>query len=85
MSASVASSSTKARRAAAIRSGQRRFVLQGSGPATERAAVKRIDKGAVSERVVREAAATGSRLVLGPKAVLTPMGRDVARSLGVTI
>ena len=70
---------------AAIRSGQRRFVLQGSGPATERATVKRIDKGAVSERVVREAAATGSRLVLGPKAVLTPMGRDVARSLGVTI
>ena len=71
---------------AAIRSGQHRFVLQGSGTAgTERAAVKRIEKGAVSERVVREAAATGSRLVLGPKAVLTPMGRDVARSLGVTI
>jgi hypothetical protein len=70
----------------AIRSGQRRFVLQRSGMAgTERAVVKRIDRGAVSERVVREAAATGSRLVLGPKAVLTPMGRDVARSLGVTI
>jgi hypothetical protein len=68
---------------AAIRSGQHRFVLQGSGPAGK--AVKRIDKGAVSERIVREAAATGSRLVLGPKAVLTPMGRDAARSLGVTI
>src|SRR5207342_1086816 len=39
---------------AAIRSGQRRFVLQGAGPAgTGRAAFKRIDKGAVSERVVR--------------------------------
>ncbi len=71
---------------AAIRTGQRRFVLQRSGPSgKEGSAVRRIDKGAVSERVVREAAATGSRLLLGPRAVLTPMGRDVARSLGVTI
>jgi hypothetical protein len=71
---------------AAIRSGERRFVLRGSAHAGPRdTAVKRIDRGAVSERVVREAAATGSRLVLGRKAVLTPMGRDVARSLGVTI
>jgi hypothetical protein len=70
----------------AIRSGELRFALRGSdsaGPA--RATTRRIDRGAVSERVVREAAATGTRLVLGPKAVLTPMGRDVARSLGVTI
>jgi hypothetical protein len=70
----------------AIRSGELRFTLRGSASADPRGeTVHRIEKGAVSERVVREAAATGSRLVLGPKAVLTPMGRDVARSLGVTI
>jgi hypothetical protein len=75
-----------ARDRAAIRSGELRFTLRGSGSAGPGgSAVRRIDKGAVSERVVREAAATGARLVLGPKAVLTPMGRDVARSLGVTI
>jgi hypothetical protein len=71
---------------AAIRSGELRFTLHGSGSAGPGGStVRRIDRGAVSERVVREAAATGARLVLGPKAVLTPMGRDVARSLGVTI
>ena len=45
----------------------------------------RIEKGAVTERTVREAAAAGARLVLSPRAVLTPMARDRARSLGVEI
>jgi hypothetical protein len=45
----------------------------------------RVERGAVTERLVAEAAAAGSRLVLGPKAVLTPMGRDRARTLGVEI
>jgi hypothetical protein len=52
-------------------------------PARETA--RRIDSGAVSERIVREAAAAGTRLVLGPRAVLTPMAHDAARSLGVQI
>jgi len=39
----------------------------------------------VTERVIERAAAEGSVLVLGPKAVLTPMGRDRARALGVKI
>jgi hypothetical protein len=71
---------------AAIRSGQIRFTLRGSGSTgATGTTVRRIDRGAVSERVVREAAAARCNLVLGPKAVLTPMARDVARSLGVTI
>ena len=41
--------------------------------------------GAVTERAVKEAAQAGARLVLSPRAVLTPMARDRARSLGVEI
>jgi hypothetical protein len=39
----------------------------------------------VTERVVRQAAAEGARLVLARGAVLTPLGRDQARALGVEI
>jgi hypothetical protein len=45
----------------------------------------RIDKGAVTERAVQAAANAGVRLVLGPRAVLTPLARDRARALGVPI
>jgi hypothetical protein len=72
----------------AIRSGKLRFRL---GAAAAAAAVPttapaiRIERGAVTERAVRDAAAQGARLVLAPRAVLTPMARDRARSLGVEI
>jgi hypothetical protein len=72
----------------AIRSGKLRFRLgatAGPGAAPAAAAVMRIEKGAVTERTVRDAAAAGARLVLAPRAVLTPMARDRARSLGVEI
>jgi hypothetical protein len=49
------------------------------------AGVRRVEKGAVTERTVAAAAKAGERLVLGPKAVLTPLGRDKARALGVTV
>jgi hypothetical protein len=39
----------------------------------------------VTERTVQAAASAGARLVLGPRAVLTPLARDRARSLGVPI
>lgn len=72
----------------AIRGGKVRFRLR-SGPAAGTAApagpVMRVERGAVTERTVREAAAAGARLVLAPRAVLTPMARDRARSLGVDI
>jgi hypothetical protein len=45
----------------------------------------RVERGAVTERAVLKAAKDGKRLVLGPKAVLTPLARDRARVLGVEI
>jgi hypothetical protein len=54
------------------------------GAVTERA-VHRVDKGAVTERAVAAAAKAGAAMVLGPRAVLTPLARDKARTLGVPI
>jgi hypothetical protein len=54
------------------------------GAVTERP-VHRVDKGAVTERAVAAAAKAGAAMVLGPRAVLTPLARDKARTLGVTI
>ncbi len=75
----------------AIRSGKVRFRLGATAPAGGAAAatsavpVMRVERGAVTERTVREAARDGARLVLSRRAVLTPMARDRARSLGVEI
>jgi hypothetical protein len=71
----------------ALRSGAVRFTLGAStsAPAGGTAGTQRIDKGAVTERAVRAAAESGSSIVLGPRAVLTPLARDIARTLGVKI
>jgi hypothetical protein len=53
----------------------------GSGTGT----VRRVEKGAVTERMVAAAARDGAALVLGPRAVLTPLARDKARALGVPV
>jgi hypothetical protein len=64
--------------------GRLRFTLApGTPPAAP--ADHRVEKGAVTERAVQAAAAAGARLVLGPRAVLTPLARDRARALGVPI
>ena len=70
-----------------IISGRIRFSLAGGGAsqAPGHGPELRIEKGAVTERHVREAADSGARIVLAPRAVLTPMARDRARSLGVEI
>jgi hypothetical protein len=47
--------------------------------------VLRVERGAVTERTVKQAARDGVRLVVGRRAVLTPLARDKARSLGVVI
>jgi hypothetical protein len=47
--------------------------------------VQRVEKGAVTERMVAAAARDGTALVLGPRAVLTPLARDKARALGVPV
>lgn len=57
----------------------------GSSSPSAAAGTTRVDRGAVTERTVAKAAAEGSRLVLGPRAVLTPLARDKARVLGVRI
>ncbi len=71
---------------AAILSGELRFQLAG-GPAASASSgpTIRVETGAVTERAVKEAAKAGARLVLSPRAVLTPLARDRARSLGVEI
>lgn len=74
----------------AILSGTLRFQLAsvpGASAASAPGAAPaiRVERGAVTERTVREAAKAGARLVLSPRAVLTPMARERARSLGVEI
>jgi hypothetical protein len=72
--------------------GRLRFTLTGS-PAGQaglagsghRPQTCRIEAGAVTERAVQAAAKAGERLVLGRRAMLTPLARDRAQALGVPI
>ena len=70
-------------------SGRARFRLAGmsttTASSTAAAATHQVEKGAVTERAVIAAAAAGARLVLGPRAVMTPLAKDKARALGVPI
>ena len=71
-----------------IRSGRKRFRLaapQQAANGTAWVPVRRVGRGAVTEKVIRDAARAGERLVLGPGAVLTPLARDRARASGVEI
>jgi hypothetical protein len=77
-----------------LRSGRKRFRLAappdlrapGIQPAPRAVTgVRRIERGAVTERVINAAAQAGERLVLGRGAVLTPLARDRARASGVQI
>lgn len=84
-------------RRAALREGRHGFRLVSQAPvsadrargatwaATGSPGVVRVERGAVTERTVARAAADGARLVIGRKAVLTPLARDKARNLGVEI
>jgi hypothetical protein len=77
----------------AIKSGRLRFALQrgtatatsAEPPGAEAQEVVRVQKGAVTERQVQDAASRGARLVLARAAILTPLARDSARALGVQI
>ncbi|MBK8076192.1 MAG: hypothetical protein IPK24_11640 [Kineosporiaceae bacterium] len=63
-------------------------VVPGAAPSAGRIAASsahHIERGAVTERAVNAAAADGARLVIGPRAVLTPLAKDRARVLGVVI
>ena len=66
----------------AILAGRLRFTL---GAPRSPSGVVRVERGAVTERKVDEAAKAGARLVLGPGAVLTPLAREKARAKGIKI
>jgi hypothetical protein len=74
-------------RAADLRAGRIRFALAtddaSAGPVS--AAAIEVERGALTERLVQRAAREGRALQLGPRAVVTPLARDRARALGVTI
>ena len=65
--------------------GRLAFTLAGRARDAAEANDHRIETGAVTERAVQSAAKAGRRLVLGPRAVLTPLARDRALALGVPI
>jgi hypothetical protein len=76
----------------AVRTGRTSFRL--AAEATDRTpqgshgttgGVVRVERGAVTEKRVGQAAAHGARLVVGRRAVLTPLARDKARALGVVV
>jgi hypothetical protein len=69
----------------ALRSGRLRFQLAPVAVPGSAQPAHRVDKGAVTEAMVSQAAKAGARLVLGRRAVLTPLARDRARAAGVEI
>lgn len=77
--------------ASRLRSGQIRFELAGASQQSSHVAPQtnesgfRVERGAVTEALVKKAAEAGGVLVAGPAAVITPLAREKARKLGVTI
>ena len=69
----------------AVRSGRLRFRLAATAMPGSAQPSHRIEKGAVTEAMVAASARAGARLVLGRRAVLTPLARDRARATGVEI
>ena len=69
----------------ALRAGRLRFRLAPAAAPGSALPAHRVEKGAVTEATVRHAAQAGARLVLGRRAVLTPLARDRARAAGVEI
>ena len=68
-----------------LRSGRLRFRLAPVAMPGSAQPAHRVEKGAVTEAMVAKAAKAGARLVLGRRAVLTPLARDRARAAGVEI
>lgn len=65
--------------------GRLRFTIARRAHDTVQTDDYRIESGAVTERAVQSAAKAGQRIVLGPRAMLTPLARDRALALGVPI
>lgn len=79
--------------ASRLRSGQIRFELSGasadSGVSADTTSNSsqgfRVERGAITEALIKKAAAAGGVLIAGPTTVITPLARERARKLGVTI
>jgi hypothetical protein len=74
----------------AMRAGQIRFRLATAAdpeapPGSGDRQTLRIDRGALTERTVAAAARDGQSIVLGKRAVATPLALDKARSLGISV
>jgi hypothetical protein len=69
----------------ALRTGRLRFRLAAPAAPGSAQPSHRVEKGAVTEAMVAASARAGARLVLGRRAVLTPLARDRARAAGVEI
>jgi len=65
-------------------SGRLRFQLDAQ-PETATPSLRFVEKGAVTEAQVKDAARAGVGLRLSRRAVLTPLARDQARALGVVV
>jgi hypothetical protein len=85
----ILADATDPQRRGAIERGDVSFVLAAASPpprATEIVEqVHRVEKGAVTERQVRAAAAAGAMIITAKRVVITPLAKDKARSLGVVI
>ncbi|NYI99621.1 hypothetical protein HNR19_000320 [Nocardioides thalensis] len=68
-----------------LRSGRLRFQLKNATGSGVSGRFRSIEAGAVTERHVQEAGAAVEGIRLGPRAVLTPLARERARALGITI
>jgi hypothetical protein len=67
-----------------LKAGRLTFRLAGTASGA-RTSVQRIESGAVTERHIADMGASGGTLVLGRRAILTPLAREKARALGITI
>lgn len=79
-------------RRAALQSGKVRFVLGSSAdrpsaarPEAALPSSHRFERGALTERHVRAAAQAGVSIVITGRVVVTPLAKDRARAMGVTI
>ncbi len=74
---------------AQLRSGVISYQLAGTSTASHGATQghsgMRVDKGALTESMVRKAAESGNVIYLGRKAVVTSLARDKARAMGVEL
>jgi hypothetical protein len=70
-----------------LRAGRIRFTLEKADLSAAASAPGpiEVERGAVTERLIQRASREQRSLLIGRRAVVTPLARDRARSLGVTI